>query len=140
MGVAALILLDTHVVLWFRSGVTLRSEAMRAIERASRERAIAVSAISAWEIGMLVNKGRISVEESPEAYVRALFARADILEAPVSAEIAELAARLPSAFHGDPADRIITATAAKLGCPLATRDKRLLRYGQSTRFIGIVAA
>jgi len=63
-----------------------------------------------------------------------------ILEAPVSAEIAELAARLPSAFHGDPADRIITATAAKLGCPLATRDKRLLRYGQSTRFIGIVAA
>ncbi|MBC5798631.1 MAG: type II toxin-antitoxin system VapC family toxin [Candidatus Eremiobacteraeota bacterium] len=135
-----MILLDTHVVLWFRSGVSLRSEAMRAIERAARERAIAISAISAWEIGMLASKGRIIVEESPAAYVRALFARADIMEAPVSAEIAELAARLPGVFHGDPADRIITATAATLGCRLATRDKRILGYGRSTRFIGVVAA
>ncbi len=89
---------------------------------------------------MLANKGRIAVEESPAAYIRALFARADIIEAPVSAGIAELAARLPGAFHGDPADRIITATAATLGCRLATRDDRILGYAQSTHFISVVAA
>lgn len=140
MGVATLILLDTHVVLWFRSGVPLRAEAMRAIQGASRERAVAVSAISAWEIGMLAMKRRIAIEESVATYVAGLFARTDMIEAPVSAMIAELAARLPGEFHGDPADRIITATAVTLGCRLVTRDARILRYGQSTRFVGVVAA
>lgn len=77
-------------------------------------------------------------ESSAGAYVHALFSREGVIEQPVTAPIAELAARLPGDFHGNPADRIIVATAVDRAATLVTRDARILSYGKATGFITVI--
>jgi PIN domain nuclease of toxin-antitoxin system len=109
--------------------------AMRAIGDAIKSNGALVSAISAWEIGMLVAKGRLIIEGDGETYVRELFSRQGILEEPVTAAIAEFSSRLPGSFHGDPADRIIIATTVIHSATLITRDARILDYAKRTKLV-----
>ena len=88
---------------------------------------------------MLIAKGRLVVTGTAEEYVQALFRRDGIGEEPVSARIALYAATLPSDFHGDPADRIIVATAALAGLPLVTRDQRIISYLRKTKLSPVIA-
>jgi PIN domain nuclease of toxin-antitoxin system len=99
---------------------------------------VLLSAISAWEIGMLVAKGRLIVAGSAESYVRDLFSRSGVIEEPVTSLIGELSARLPGTFHGDPADRLIVSSAALRSATLLTRDERIRRYSRETRFVTVV--
>jgi len=124
-------------VVWYAAGIQLKAAAMRAIGEAIQGDGALVSAISAWEIGMLLAKGRLIVK-SDETYIRDLFSRQGLVEEPVTASIAELAARLPGDFHGDPADRIIVATAAERSATLVTRDDRILKYLRRTRLTPVV--
>jgi PIN domain nuclease of toxin-antitoxin system len=136
-----LILLDTHVAIWYGNGTDLKPAARRAIDMHLKERKTLLSAISAWEIGMLVAKGRISLPDQPaEAYIDALFSRDGISEEPITAKIAEYAARLPEGFHGDPADRLIVSTAVLRSAALITRDERILAYAKRTRLLTALAA
>lgn len=117
--------LDTHVLLWLaeetdRIGRTAR----RRIERAASARELFVAAISYWAIGMLIAARRLRLSRELEALRSAAHA-AGILEIPVDGEIAILASRL-DARHGDPADRIIFATALSKKAALVTADERLL--------------
>ena len=98
-----------------------------------------ISAISGWEIGMLITKGRLQVTGSAESYVRQLFSRSGVVEEAVTATIGELAARLAETVHGDPADRILIATAALRSARLLTRDERIRSYARRSRFITVVA-
>ncbi len=126
-----MILVDTHVLVWLAEGNTsLGPKAVRLIERAYSTGGIRVSAFSFWEIGMLVEKKRIAADA---AQMRASSLRAGIVEVAVDGKLALAAARLTS-FHGDPADRIIVATALELDATLATADERILgwRGGLST--------
>ena len=108
---------------------------MRAISGALEGEGALVSAISAWEIGMLIKKGRLHVAQDSEAYIGTLFSGQGFLEEPVTATIAEFAARLPGNFHGDPADRIIVATATLRSATIVTRDARILEYVKRTRVV-----
>lgn len=90
-----------------------------------------VSAISFWEIAMLVEKGRIEMKRSVVAWRRDLLA-AGLDEYPVDGELGARAAAMES-LHGDPADRIITATAVELGATLLTADERLLAWRDPLR-------
>jgi PIN domain nuclease of toxin-antitoxin system len=87
---------------------------------------------------MLVAKGRLVLAGSTESYVRDLFSRNGVVEEPVTATIAEVSARLPGAFHGDPADRIIVASAGVRAATLLTRDDRIRSYARRTRFVRVV--
>jgi len=89
-----------------------------------------ISAVSAWEIGTLVKRGRLELDEAAEAWVRRVFERPDIRVAFLTPEIAIRSCFLPGDFHADPADRFIIATAIEMGLKLITRDQRMLRYGQ----------
>lgn len=125
MPTASAILLDTHVVLWWQAGgERLSKAASTAIADAST---VLVSPISAWEIGNLVEKGRVGVDRPLMHWIDALFReqRVDALE--LSPLVAAQAASLAD-FHGDPADRIIYASAQFARCPLVTKDERLGRY------------
>lgn len=127
-----MILVDTHVLLWYRMGDRrLGCRACRTVERALSRRRAAVSAVSFWEVALLVSRGRIDLLVDPQAWRRTLLAQG-LLEIPVNGVIAVRAGML-SGLHGDPADRFIVATALD-GHQLLTADRRILDWpGQLNR-------
>lgn len=122
----SVILLDTHVLLWLRFGnARLGRESRRAIEHAWRTREVGVSAISFWEISLLLVKRRITLLQDVGAWRQRLL-REGLQEIPVDGETGVRAAELAE-FHADPADRIIVATALD-GHRLMTADRRILDW------------
>ncbi len=89
---------------------------------------VMVSAISAWEIAMLINKGRLIFTTNVEAWFHDVEQIEGVHLVPVDAAIGIKATILPGTFHKDPADRIIVATARTLACPLVTADKKISVY------------
>ena len=121
-----MILLDTHVLVWLRSGDRALGRRARAvIERATRDGTATVSTITFWEAGMLLEKGRIQLPAEPSAW-RASLLREGLIEIPVDGAIAARAGTLRD-IHGDPANRLILATALE-GHQLITGDTRLLEW------------
>lgn len=120
-----MIVLDTHVWLWWLSEPGLLSAAaLEAVEAAVQDDAVHISAISAWELALLVDRGRLELDRPVEAFVQATEALPFVHLVPVDTRIAldSVSLDLP---HRDPADRLIAATARLLGCALVTRDGRL---------------
>lgn len=121
-----MILLDTHVLLWHgRGDRRLGRRARRMVERALPRRRAAVSAISFWEVAMRVQSGRLDLLMDPEALRRDLLAQG-LVEIPVSGLIGVRAGLLPG-LRGDPADRLIVATALE-GHQLLTADSQILEW------------
>jgi PIN domain nuclease of toxin-antitoxin system len=119
------ILLDTHVLVWLVEASTrLGTRTLKQIDRAILAGEVAVSAISFWEVGMLVTKGRIEMQMDLSVWRDALLEQG-VLELPVTGEIGITAAGMEG-FHGDPADRLIAATALKHSLTLITADAKLL--------------
>jgi PIN domain nuclease of toxin-antitoxin system len=129
-GPDVLTVLDTHVWIWLVEGVraALSATAIEAIERAAKGGAVWVSAMSVWEVAMLEARGRISLSRPVEDWVHAALHAPGVRLLPLSPEIAIESTRLPGAPHGDPADRILMASARHLGGQLATCDREILAY------------
>ena len=128
--VGELLVLDTHVWYWFVTGQANRMARSipRRIERAVSAGRAFVSAMSAWEVGMLVTKGRLTLSMDVGDWIDASREPPGIRVTDVTAEIALDGSRLPAFSQGDPADRIIVATARSLGATLVTCDARILNY------------
>ncbi|NUO87140.1 MAG: type II toxin-antitoxin system VapC family toxin [Cupriavidus sp.] len=124
-----MIVLDTHALLWWTAGSAELSDAARtAIARELAEGDIVVSAISAWEVAMLVERGRLVLTMDVDAWL-ATVAEIDVVRIlPVDASIAVKSVNLPGDFHKDPADRMIVTTARMLAAPLVTRDEKIRAY------------
>lgn len=125
-----MIVLDTHALLWWATGATdqLGEAARAAIEAERKGGRIVVSSISAWELAMLVVRGRVALSMDTEQWLD-LAAQIEGLQfMPVDNEIAVKSVELPGEFHKDPADRIIVATARQLGVPLVTADEKIHAY------------
>jgi PIN domain nuclease of toxin-antitoxin system len=121
------ILVDTHVLVWLDSGsARLGSQARATFDRALTGDRLAVAAISFWEVGMLVVKGRLSLALDPARW-RLELLRAGLIEVAIGGEIALRAATLER-FHGDPVDRLIVATALGTGATLYTADTGILDW------------
>ena len=129
-GPVAPLLLDTHVWLWLVNGEPLHHAATVAIRRASADSGLCICAISLWEVAMLEAKGRIQLQMDCLEWVAEACRRTAIRVVPLSAEIAVASTRLPGELHGDPADRLIAATARHEGAILVTRDHSLLAYAR----------
>jgi PIN domain nuclease of toxin-antitoxin system len=129
----ALTVLDTHVWIWMVEGdrTALSAPAIEAIETAARGGAVRVSAISVWEVAMLEAKGRISLSRPLDDWIQAALHAPGIRLLPLTPEIAIESTRLPGAPHGDPADRMLMASARHLGGRLATCDRQILDYSDS---------
>jgi PIN domain nuclease of toxin-antitoxin system len=127
VGGQSLILLDTHVLLWLdRDDPSLGSAADRMAESALAEGALAASAITFWEIALLLARDRVELARPLEQWRRDLLA-SGLVECPVVGEIGIAAAQFED-LHGDPADRIILATALHHRATLVTADQRLLNW------------
>ncbi len=125
------LLLDTHIVLWLDSGERqLRPPTRALIDRCWRDGGtIFLSAVTAWEIALLVDTGRIGLDIPVEAWIERFLGRPGIDGAPVTHRAASRSYRLHHLEHRDPADRLLIATAIELGCPLVTYDERIARFG-----------
>lgn len=132
-----MIVLDTHAAILYAADLKLKRAAGTAIEESVAGSSIAISAISAWAIGMLVLKNRLQLPQPNQDYVRALFALDGVVEEPITAEIARLAAVLPD-FHADLADRMIVATAIARTASLITRDDSIIRYLRRTKATAVI--
>ena len=129
------LLLDTHVWIWLFEGdrARLSKRVVSLAERAAAAGELLVSAISVWELGMLVAKGRLSLSRDLPGWVAETRRPPGVQVIPVTVTIALEAGALPGVMHGDPADRIIAATARVTGGTLLTCDERLLAYGGAGR-------
>lgn len=123
-------MLDTHALLWWVSGdnTRLSEVASKLIDTELKSGEIIVSSISAWEIAMLIERGRLALSKDVSEWL-ALVAQIEGLRfAPADNDIGVASTRLPGDFHNDPADRIIVATASKFSAALVTADERIRAY------------
>ena len=127
------ILMDTHIWIWLMEGnpVLEGTRALALIERAAGTGLLHVSAISVWEIGMLESKSRITFNVPGMEWIERALALPGLRLVPLSPGIAVESTRLPGKFHGDPADRIIAATARVKDIILITKDRKILEYGEA---------
>jgi PIN domain nuclease of toxin-antitoxin system len=126
------LLLDTHAAVWITEGLPLASgatEAIAAVHHAGSN--IFVSAISAWEIGLLVSRNRIGLSARPARWFQKVLAIPGVKLAELTPDILIESSFLPGNPPRDPADRIIIATARDIGATLVTRDRLLLEYSKS---------
>ncbi len=127
MGGDALILIDTHALIWLdQDDPALGRNSRELADGALRDDALAVSAITFWEVAMLVAKGRLAMDLTLERWRLDLLG-AGLVELPIDGGIGIAAAQI-SDLHSDPADRIILATASANDATLLTADQRLLDW------------
>lgn len=120
-----MLLLDTHVFLWWRSEPARLND--RAREAIATAPIVFVSAASVWEAAIKVALGRLIL---PEPFAQGV-AHSGFRRLPISFEHAEAAAALPR-HHGDPFDRMLVAQAQLEGCTLVTHDQTLAEYRITT--------
>jgi PIN domain nuclease of toxin-antitoxin system len=128
------LLLDTHAAIWIVRNDPLApraTEALNSIQQAAG--AVLVSAITAWEIGLLVSRRRLNLLMEPQRWFARLLSVPGMQLAELSPAILIASSFLPGTPPRDPADRIILATARDLGATLITRDRELLKYGEEGR-------
>lgn len=115
------VLLDSHVVQWWSAEPDrLSPAATRALEDADE---LAVASITWFELAWLAHHGKIVVAGAIRAWLEDLASAVRTIG--TTPGIAATAAGLPSSFPGDPADRLIYATAIEQGWRLVTKDQRL---------------
>ena len=126
------LLLDTHIALWLDSG----DDRLRASTRAlidgcwQNGGAILLSAITVWEIALLVDTGRIDLDVPVAAWIERFLDCPGIEAVPLGHQAASRSYQLHHLEQRDPADRLLIATAIELACPLVTYDERIVRFGK----------
>ena len=123
-----MIVLDTHIWIWWVSEPSRLSENYKNYLEANESSGMGVPAISCWEVAMLVAKGRLGFSVPVRDWIEQALAYPGIRLIELSPQIAIDSTQLPGTFHKDPADQMIVATARVLGCPLVTMDGLILQY------------
>lgn len=129
------LLLDTHAAIWLMEG-QLDDNAVEAVVHAGLADGVFVSPVSAWEVGLLARpkaSGGPSLQflPDPQTWFSRLMGKAIIKAAPLTPSVAIAASALPGSLHGDPADRLLIATAREMNLRLMTRDREILGYGRA---------
>lgn len=121
------LLLDTHIWLWSLTDLEKLSRRVKAaLARSSSD--LWLSPISAWELLLLVERGRVKLDDDAPRWVIEAFTRGPAREAVLNIDVA-VRSREIMAGHPDPADRFLVATALVYGLTLVTADSVLIKAG-----------
>lgn len=125
------LLLDTCAVIWIANGDEVSEGCIAAIDNSRKtEEPIFVSPITAWEIGLLVARGRLNLLMQPIRWFDQMLQAPGVRLADMSTDVLIASSFLPGRPPNDPADRIIAATAREHSYVLVTRDHQLMDYAQ----------
>lgn len=123
------LLLDTCAAIWIAENAPMADEAVQAIDRAGDEGSpVFVSPISAWEIGILVARGRVALPIGVQTWFNQLIETPNVELASLPPAILIESSFLPGTPPNDPSDRIMIATAREQNLTIVTRDNRILKY------------
>jgi len=123
-----MILLDTHIWIWWVHGDERLSKSQVEAIQTNEEDMIGISAISCWEVAKLVERGKLELPCSVSDWFEQALAYPGVRILELTPEVAVTSTQLPGDFHKDPADQIIVATARLNDCPLVTSDDKLIAY------------
>ena len=122
------VLLDTHFWVWWLTPTSPLSAAeRRALDNLAEQRKLAISAISLWEVQMLHARKRLELPVSLAEWLGLATDENLVALLPINLDVVLALDQLPASFHGDPADRVIVATARAMAMSLATRDAAIRR-------------
>jgi PIN domain nuclease of toxin-antitoxin system len=124
-------ILDTHVWVWLINGdKRLKPDLVKSITKAAQQNELYISAISVWEVCMLESKNRIVFSCPLSEWISRATSASGLTTVGLSNDISIESTRLPGLFHGDPADRIICASARSLNACLFTADTQIINYSK----------
>ena len=124
-----MVVLDTCTWLWMCSEPKKLSRAAREVVGREKEGdGLVVSIMSAWEIAKLVQKGKLAFSVPCREWIDGAVRADGVVMHPLTPDICVESTELPGAFHGDPADQLIVATARLLGAPVVTADQKIRAY------------
>lgn len=128
------LLLDTHIWLWHLTGDAerLSPALVRALDRAGAMAQLYVSDISCWEVAVKAVKGKLTLAVDVERWLARAERAPGIRFVPVDRATLVASTVLPGPMHGDPADRMLVATARLRGMPLVTADAEIVAYARAT--------
>lgn len=132
MAIVAAVLLDTHILVWWRVAPERLSHPQRQLLAGLEKRAepVAISAITLWELAKMVERGKLSVDQPVDLWLEEIENHSLLAVIPLSSSIVLESVRLGDDFHRDPADQIIVATARCLNLKLVTADERIRNWGK----------
>lgn len=123
-----MILLDTHVWVWWVNESSMASKGMLRIIQEHQGDGLGVSIISCWEVARLVERGRLELTVPVERWIKQALAYPGVELLQLTPRIVVESTQLPGEFHRDPADQMLVATARVYDIPLLTADSKLLDY------------
>ncbi len=126
-----MIVLDTHALIWWVNGdskLSVRARKVIELEMTVDGGKILISAITAWEIAMLINKNHLVLTMDLNEWLDTVVSIDAVQFVPIDNEVAIQSVQLPGDFHPDPADRMITALARHYSAMLVTSDDKIRNY------------
>jgi len=131
------LVLDTHVWKSYVEGAGISAKVVKRIDLARESGSLFVAAMSVWEIAMLAAKGQIKLSGPTLQWVADAVQASAVVVHPLEPVIAVDSAEL-AVFHGDPADRLIVATARHLAAVLVTKDSKILDWAEATKGVRVL--
>jgi PIN domain nuclease of toxin-antitoxin system len=128
VGSAEMIIIDTHIWVWWVHDDKKLTKAQIEIIKTNEDNTIGISAISLWEIAKLVERERLVLPCPIEEWFEQAMSYPGIRIMELTPEIVIESTQLPGEFHRDPADQIIVATARVIDCRLVTSDEKITEY------------
>jgi PIN domain nuclease of toxin-antitoxin system len=123
-----MLLMDTHTLFWsLTEPEKLSKAALDFIQRTETDQRT-IASISIWEFAMMVARGRIEIKMTSEQWLDYAIRKTGLRVLELTPKVAVESCELPGDFHGDPADRIIVATARVNRATLVTKDQKILKY------------
>ena len=122
-----MIVMDTCSIVWDALFPKKLSRKAKAAINKYEKKGLIFCDISAWEISMLIKKGKLQVDETPANFISAILNSRNYIYKSITPEIADLSVNLGKEINKDPADRLIVATSIVENIELITADKNLIK-------------
>ena len=123
-----MILLDTHVWVWWVSQSDRLQTRHRELLETGSDRVFGVSIISCWEVAKLVQYGRLKLDRPVGLWIESALVEPGVLLLNLDPRIVVESTQLQEPFHRDPADQLLVATARVFDCPFMTEDSKIVGY------------